>query len=76
MATKSSLKERICAASKSIALVPFRTIGQMLVNFSGVDISGKEKESCCLVFLSLTKCEISTVVVVVFISAFLYMCAQ
>ena len=43
----------------------------MLVNFSGVnskglyESSGKEKESCCVVFLSSTICEIRKVHVIV-----------
>ena len=52
------------AASNFIALVPARLFRQMLANVFGVDSkrlyksSKKEKESCCLVFPSSTKCEI------------------
>ena len=52
------------AASNFIALVPAHLFRQMLANVFGVDSkrlyksSKKEKESCCLVFPSSTKCEI------------------
>ena len=37
-ATKMSLKNRIHAASKFIALIPSRLIRQMLANFFGVEL--------------------------------------
>ena len=61
---KISLKKWICAASNFIALILFCLICQMLAIFLELNSkglyqsSGKEKESCCLVFLSLTKREI------------------
>ena len=51
------------AALNFMKLILSRLIRQMLVNFFGVDSkglyqrSGKEKESCCLVFPSSTKRE-------------------
>ena len=59
-ARKTSLKKWIHAASNFIALISSRFIRQMLTIFLGVEYqsSGKEKESCCLVFPSSTKREI------------------
>ena len=63
-ATKTSIKKWIRAASNVIALIPSRLIHQMLANVLELNSkglyqsSGKEKESCCLVFLSSTKREI------------------
>ena len=70
-ATKTSLKKWIHAASNFIALIPSRLINQMLadcleLNSKGLyQSSGKEKESCCLRFPSLTKPEIRPFHVVV-----------
>ena len=61
---KISLKKWICAASNFITLILFCLIRQMLAIFLELNSkgpyrsSGKEKESCCLVFQSLTKREI------------------
>ena len=61
---KISLKKWIRAASNFIALILFCLICQMLAIFLELNSkglyqsSGKEKESCCLVFPSLTKREI------------------
>ena len=62
---KTWLKKWIRAASNLIALIPSRLIRQMLaiffleLNSKGLhQSSGKEKESCCLVFPSSTKREI------------------
>ena len=55
-----SCKEPIRAASNFIALIPSRLIRQMLAKFLELNSkglyksSGKEKESCCLVFPSAT----------------------
>ena len=63
-ATKTSLKKWIHGASNFIALIPSRLIHQMLANCLKLNSkgqyqsSGKEKESCCLRFPSLTKPEI------------------
>ena len=52
------------ASANFIALIPSRSIRQMLANFEELNSKGlyqslgKEKESCCLVFPSLTKREI------------------
>ena len=62
------LKKWICAASE---LIPSRLIRQMLANFLELNSkglhqsSGKEKESCCLLFPSSTKREIRQFHVVV-----------
>ena len=59
------------AALNFMTLILSRLIRQMLVNFFGVDskglyqCSGKEKESCCIVFPSSTKREIGHFHVVV-----------
>ena len=59
------------AALNFMTLILSRLIRQMLVNFFGVDSkglyqrSGKEKESCCIVFPSSTKREIGHFHVVV-----------
>ena len=37
-ATKTSVKKRVRAALNFIALIPSRTIRQMLPNFSGVEL--------------------------------------
>ena len=61
----------ICAASNFIALIPSRSIRQMLailleLNSKGLQqSSGREKESCCLLFPSSTKREIRQFHVVV-----------
>ena len=53
MAAKTSLKKWSCAASNLIALIPSRLSHQL--NSKGLyQSSGKEKESCCLVFPSAT----------------------
>ena len=63
-ATKTSLKKRIRAASNFIALIPSCLIRKcwqifLVLNSKGLyQSSGKEKESCCLVFLFSTKREI------------------
>ena len=60
-ATKTSLKKWIRAAWNFIALIPSRSIRQMLAKFLDLSSkgmyqsSGKEKESCCFVFPSSTK---------------------
>ena len=52
-ATKTSLKKWSCTASNFIALIPSRLSYQL--NSKGLNqSSGKEKESCCLVFPSAT----------------------
>ena len=59
------VKKWIRAASNFIALIPSRLISQMLAIFLELNSerlhqsSGKEKESCCFVFLSSTKRGIS-----------------
>ena len=65
MATKTSLEKWILATSNFITLIPTHSIHQMLANLFAVEFcktvdqsSGKEKESCCLVFMSSTKHEI------------------
>ena len=69
--TKTSLKKWIRAASNFMALIPSRLIRQMLskgldLNSKGLyQSSGKEKESCCLVFPFSTKREIKQFHVVV-----------
>ena len=63
-ATKTSLKKWICVASNFIVFIPSRLIRHRLASFLEViskglfQSSGKEKESCCLVFPSSTKREI------------------
>ena len=70
-ATRTSLKKWISTASDVIALIPPRLICQILTNSLELNSkglyksSGKEKESCCLVFPSLTNCEIGHFHVVV-----------
>ena len=63
-ATRTSLQKWIRVTSNVSALIPSRLIRQMLaifleLNSNGLyQSSGKEKESCCLVFPSSTKREI------------------
>ena len=69
--SKTSLKKWICAASNLIALIPSRWFVKcwpifLELNSKGQhQSSGKEKESCCLVFPSSTKREIRQFHVVV-----------
>ena len=66
---KISLKKWIRAASNFIALILFCLICQMLAIFLEFNSkglyrsSGKEKESCCLAFPSLTKREIIIIII-------------
>ena len=61
-ATKKSLKKGIRTASNFIALIPTRSIRQMLADFSGVEFikvcieveEKKQTESRCIVFTSST----------------------
>ena len=70
-ATKTSLKKWISTASDVILLIPSRLIRQILTNSLELNSkglyqsSGKEKESCCLVFPSLPNREIGHFHVVV-----------